>query len=114
MIVPAAYFSGMPERSTCNGSMETGAPIVAGDDVVRYIQSIAVLRNKRGLVVGWVYRAVDQNGRAAEYTQAGPRMTPSDRGALRLRLTGSANSSVALLARPLPGDLRVMQCFGRR
>lgn len=104
----------MPERSTCYASMETGAPVVAGDSVVRYIQSIALLRNKEGLVVGWIYRAVDRRGRVAEYTQAGLRMTPSDRAALGLRLTGSANSSVALLTLPLPRDLRVVQCSGQR
>jgi len=110
MIVPIAYFRSMPERASCDGSMEIGAPVVAGDGVVRYIKSIAELRDNRGLPLGWVYLAYSADGRPGEYAQANRYMSPADRSVLVVRIIAGPLSSVASLKRALPSDLKLAKC----
>jgi hypothetical protein len=104
----------MPERSACDNSMETGAPIAGEDGVARYVRSIAELHDDEGTLVGWIYLATDVKGGKAEYVQGKREMSPPDRTVLKIRLTTNDRSSVALLTSALPGKLTPAKCSASR
>jgi|SRR5579863_1605234 len=108
--VPAAIYAAVPDRSTCDNSMESGAPIVGRDGVTRYIESFAELVDRSGNSVGWVYLAKSRGAARAEYVQGNALMKKSDRTRLGVRQTTGTLTSVALLGGMLPADLRLQRC----
>ena len=112
MIVPAAFFLSLPERTSCRGSMETGSSIAAaGDKRGSYIKSIAKIVSRNGDVVGWVYLADDgSNKGTAEFVQANQVMNFGDMATLHLRAGGKDLSSVSRLKVSLPRGLMASKC----
>jgi hypothetical protein len=112
MIVPLTLFRTMPERLACQGSIETGAPLVAQDNKSRYVQSVAKVIDAEGTLVGWVYLADSKQNGAAEYIQGNTHMPRSSMSALRLRfLPATGTTSISLLQTPLPKTVKVRPCF---
>jgi hypothetical protein len=93
--------------------METGAPIVGADGVVRYIDSIATIVDKQKRVIGWLYLAQSADkGTQAEYAQGNDSMGASARTTLHLSSAQGGKTSIALLTGSLPPFLNVETCSG--
>lgn len=117
MILPVAlsmFTSPMPERTRCNGSMETGGVfVVAEEHEPRYVKSIAELVDANGMTVGWLYLATKGNGsQPSEFVQGNRSMSMVTLRDFGLSNThGNAQSSVGpLKVSPSRFGLTVERC----
>ena len=112
--VPITQFTHMPERSTCVGSMEVGAPVAAANDpALRFIVSVASLSDSNNQTVGWVYLVrVDNEKARHEYIQGNQYLSASlaAKFGLKQRENTPLSSIARLNVQPSSYGLRVNKC----